>query len=287
VKNKQNIIIFGAGDFGQGIFKQYKKDYNVIYFCDNDKEKQGKKLFDIDVIAPENLRDIDFELLVIASSFGDEIDEQLRKNFKINPKKIKRLYVNESRMQFYSKDKLSKTEDFMFYICNLLDEYNISYHLDHGTLLGIMRDNALIPWDKDVDLAVLEKDKDKIIKMLNLELKKYMNLQNKQNKLEYNIAKHSNNNISEIQLYNNSPHIPDEISLDLMFKYEKDQNLLWTVCNHNFTIDTKICYPVKTIRYKNKLLKIPNRPDIYLEDIFGDWKTPVKNWTYKQYSNHN
>ena len=29
-----------------------------------------------------------------------------------------------------------------------------------GTLLGIIRDQSLIPWDPDIDLAILEKDFD-------------------------------------------------------------------------------------------------------------------------------
>ena len=39
-------------------------------------------------------------------------------------------------------------------IINLLKKNNISYWLCHGTLLGIVRDKNLIPWDHDIDIAV-------------------------------------------------------------------------------------------------------------------------------------
>ena len=57
-------------------------------------------------------------------------------------------------------------------IINLLNNSNINYWLCHGTLLGIIRDNELIPWDHDIDIAVWkqtglkEKFKKVIIKFL-------------------------------------------------------------------------------------------------------------------------
>jgi len=40
----------------------------------------------------------------------------------------------------------------------LFTENSINYWICHGTLLGIIRDKELIPWDHDVDLAVWDKD---------------------------------------------------------------------------------------------------------------------------------
>ena len=37
---------------------------------------------------------------------------------------------------------------------NLLKDNNINFWVCHGTLLGIIRENRLLPWDKDIDLAV-------------------------------------------------------------------------------------------------------------------------------------
>ena len=52
-------------------------------------------------------------------------------------------------------------------ICNLLLVNNVNYWVCHGTLLGIIRENRLLPWDHDIDLAVWdhETSKDKIIKI--------------------------------------------------------------------------------------------------------------------------
>ena len=40
----------------------------------------------------------------------------------------------------------------------LLNKHNIKYWLCHGTLLGIIRDKELIPWDHDIDIALWKEE---------------------------------------------------------------------------------------------------------------------------------
>jgi len=44
----------------------------------------------------------------------------------------------------------------------VLDEYNIEFWLDLGTLLGAVRSGKFIPWDHDIDLDVWYKECTKI-----------------------------------------------------------------------------------------------------------------------------
>lgn len=43
-------------------------------------------------------------------------------------------------------------------ICKLFDLHNINYWVCHGTLLGIVREDRLLPWDHDIDLAVWDSE---------------------------------------------------------------------------------------------------------------------------------
>ncbi len=49
-------------------------------------------------------------------------------------------------------------------VSGLLAENNINFWVCHGTLLGIIRENRLLPWDRDIDVAVWdhETDRDKV-----------------------------------------------------------------------------------------------------------------------------
>lgn len=44
---------------------------------------------------------------------------------------------------------------------NLLEENSINYWVSHGTLLGIVRENRILPWDHDIDFSVWKKTVDK------------------------------------------------------------------------------------------------------------------------------
>lgn len=53
----------------------------------------------------------------------------------------------------------------------LLDDNKINYWICHGTLLGIIRDKQLLPWDQDIDFAIwdYEHSKEKILKIFSSE----------------------------------------------------------------------------------------------------------------------
>lgn len=43
-------------------------------------------------------------------------------------------------------------------VSSVLESANINFFLDHGTLLGAVRDKGFIPWDNDIDLGVVNFD---------------------------------------------------------------------------------------------------------------------------------
>jgi len=59
-------------------------------------------------------------------------------------------------------------------IKKILDKIEIRYWLDHGTLLGVVRDGKLIPWDTDIDIGIFHSEAKKVIKKIpELEKKGY------------------------------------------------------------------------------------------------------------------
>ena len=56
----------------------------------------------------------------------------------------------------YKINSYQKIDKNLKSLIDILTENKINYWICHGTLLGIIRDNQLIPWDHDIDIGVIE-----------------------------------------------------------------------------------------------------------------------------------
>lgn len=74
----KRIILFGASSMGEIAYKELQKEYNIVYFTDNDKKRWGNKLLNTEIIPPNDLINIknDFEI-IITSQYDVIIAEQL------------------------------------------------------------------------------------------------------------------------------------------------------------------------------------------------------------------
>ena len=292
----KNIIIFGTGEFGKDAYDYYKVQNNIsiIAFCDNDEKKQNTTIFDIKIIHPNSILTLEYDEIVIASSFDDEIYKQLV-GMKISDNNINTLNLNQIKLQLSQGDKLLLAERLMLDLADLFNKKNITYHIDHGTLLGIIRDESLMPWDIDVDFAIQSNDKDMVLKVLEKFLVTYQSKYCKYNDWKCSIhnCAMTLNNKNEllpmvIKVFNDTD---DETSnsffVDIELKYIFNSNLYWMVGSRKLSAPIAFCFPPDEVRFKNQKVKVPNNTFDYLKLLYGDWKKIVKEWSYNQYTNIN
>ena len=91
---KKKIILFGASRSGEAAQKRYRRAYEILYFCDNDKNKWGTRFHGVEVIAPDKLKNMSFDKIVITSMYYDEISKQLN-GMGIEKYEVFKLSVNE------------------------------------------------------------------------------------------------------------------------------------------------------------------------------------------------
>lgn len=82
------------------------------------------------------------------------------------------------------RDDVKKAQEKMYEILvafdNICQKHNLTYWLDHGTLLGAVRHQGFIPWDDDLDVTMPREDYEKFLTIAQDELSDEYFLQTQQ-----------------------------------------------------------------------------------------------------------
>jgi lipopolysaccharide cholinephosphotransferase len=160
-------------------------------------------------------------------------------------------------------------------VVEFFEEKEISYFIDGGTMLGVVRDKGQIKHDDDVDLGMLEPD---MIKLLDnadeLAQRHQLSII-----LHLGIIKIENKNIWRVS-NDDKGKIPVTIDILLYHKPEglnrvqlalPEHRKLWRKCYH---LD-KDFEPFQKILYEDFLVNCVKNPIAYLQRYYGDdWTIP-------------
>ena len=183
----------------------------------------------------------------------------------------------------YNEVKYTKINKMFTIIVPILNKHNISYWASFGTLLGIIRDGTILPWDYDIDFSI---DIDNVHSLLTKSFQDDLAIHGL-------VIKQSKNNTLKIYYMSK---IPKNVPLNYYIKtthidfyiYKKQKQNLhrgcfynWEpiVCNKNIQNQSIPISSIYPLQYK-KLSKygftvtIPNNPIEILKQEYGDWNTP-------------
>ncbi len=79
--------------------------------------------------------------------------------------------VSKNKIEYYVYDGLEDAQSELIRLLSIIDEickkYKLSYWLEDGSLIGCVRHKGFIPWDDDLDIALLKPDYLKLIELLD------------------------------------------------------------------------------------------------------------------------
>jgi len=279
---KRKVIVFGASAGGRN-YKEKQIDYEILAFVDNDKNKQGTTLERIPIIAPEYMEEYDYDYIVIASVFYKEIKHQLLNEMGIIPSEIKmapkgllkssyRPFEDEETMKFARKSLLRVTKVF--------SENNIKYFADFGTLLGIVREGDLIPWDDDIDLSILMNDYDEVVSLFRSNIKDFeidKDIECKVHVTHDRIRKEPIN--IGLSFVTNGNKVIRKFQINIGVVTIKDEFAVQSMnCSPKYHFEQQ-----QQIDFWGEKISVPFEYESYLEFTYGDWKTPKMNTSFEDY----
>jgi len=168
-------------------------------------------------------------------------------------------------------------------VTKLFEKHKIPFCLDGGTLLGIVREGRLLPWDNDLDFFVRGVDASKV-KSLKWSLL-FLGCKLVKRKAEEvnGPIKKGDPRIYKIQTL--KKYDGQRVVIDLIFKYADDENYHWVV-GRNPSVHKKIARhfydKFDKLNYKGVDYPIPCEVEDYLTKRYGDWRTPKKEWDFRQ-----
>ena len=201
------------------------------------------------------------------------------KELKLLPRKTRwtRPFKHTNKMMLSGKN-LIRAKRLLADTGKILNKYGIRWWLDHGTLLGIIRNNELIPYDHDVDVCASGEDAEKFLSIINHFKPRYRvrlrydtmgKLPGKLRvaKIKFLLGKLTN------------PSSTEELHLDIFFNYpNKDGYSYWIDSCTLKRSPVKYYDTLATVEWNNNSYPVPKDTKEYLTYRFGDWRTPVQKY---------
>jgi lipopolysaccharide cholinephosphotransferase len=180
---------------------------------------------------------------------------------------------------------LIRAQKVLFDVVNFLEDEQINYHLEGGTLLGLVRDKELLPWDHDIDLSISVDDSKKFAKRRwKLFLKGYRVSARKMVRDTGPFKK------GQYRIFKVKRFLPTLIKwafptanklmvvADVFVKASDEQFTYWQAMDKVMRVVRKHYSGHENIEYNGRRLKVPFEYEGYLTAKFGEWKIPVKEW---------
>ena len=162
-------------------------------------------------------------------------------------------------------------------IITCLDNNNVNYWLEGGTLLGVVRENRLLPWDNDMDISVKETEYEKLIACIP-QIKK-LGYRVKTKCFDQDDAPFKKGIIRIIKVRTRRFFFfRGTVCLDIFIKFKKEDAYYWIVKDTTKSVPARFYREMIPWPFNNRDYVIPKAYDSYLTHRYGNWRIPVKEW---------
>jgi phosphorylcholine metabolism protein LicD len=171
----------------------------------------------------------------------------------------------------YSEKRAMK---LLFYTKKILDKKGIPFWLDSGTLLGLYRDNRLLPNKKNISISVPAQYLQTIFSLKSSFLPWY-GLRIKYDKSGYNWIDGNITKISVVPILNISRRTP---SLNINLKFNKGKYTRWGSGLTCKQVLSEYYSNLDSLTIVGKTFQTPGNIEKYLTVRYGNWRQVINQW---------
>jgi len=282
----RRLVLFGAGRVGQDFLAHFPA-LEVLAFADNDADRQGSRVMDVPIIAPDQIPELDYDLVVITTGWWKSISTQLQA-LGIPPSKVtlppkSMLAVNHGRQPFSDPATKAFATGLMQALADAAAQYGVRMCLDFGTLLGAMREKDFIPWDDDIDFTLVEQDLPALVE--NLPAVKALLPLLPGTFLDLAMFSQDGRPVAVVLTFHNAPGheviVPFEIGM--LRRTFEDGSAITTGLGTEFIAPERHFRSYDRVGFLGRTFHVPHDAEAYLDFLYGDWRTPKKDTTLAEY----
>ncbi len=180
-------------------------------------------------------------------------------------------------------NNLEIAEKMLYDVTRVFKFVGMDYWLEGGTLLGIIREQRLLPWDNDMDISMYDTNKFKLILIiLLLMLRGYRpTLQNHQTDL----GPFKTHELKIIKIRNFNRRIKKgKVTLDIFIKRKVANDCFWVVGIKKRVLKSTPASFTESLRsweFKDSEYLVPADYAGYLSYRYGDWQVTKKEWDFR------
>lgn len=277
MSKKDRVVLFGTGWAFRNFIKNENHDYTILAVTDWEYQKHGETLNGIRVINPYDLKSLEYDFVLIVSTFVSEIKQQLWERCKIGEGKIRVPFKDTIKGTKPFEDLKTKgfAHEVISYFSKLAADNGITLFLDYGTLLGFVRDGDVIKWDDDVDFSINYEHVDIFTELLLKYRNDFPNADDVDWYVE--VRKDSNNRIRNFSLRFKNRLEKTFREFELGVRVRKTYGDVSVVMRGKYPAhNAKHFQKYDIIKIGGKQLYCPKDYNEYLTFVYGNWKEPKK-----------
>lgn len=187
-------------------------------------------------------------------------------------------------LRFFSRLAKEETEfdielatKLLLDVTSKLDREGIPYHLEGGTLLGIVRDNEILPWDDDLDISVPAEYESQLANALTYLFFKRWRI-DKRRYHPFGELHFKGSRVFKIRDRCRGLFSMGHCYLDIFLKQTHNHKVYWQAKKKLMAVSADYYSGFEFVEFKGHKLKAPVNYKEYLTEKYGDWQIPVQNW---------